>query len=103
MTEYFAVMDEDGLRWGPFDTMDEATRFLKEIATNRNYTDEQADQLFLHESAVVKVETRNGKVVFFNLGWPAREESARQGLPTETREALPEMVMAKAPLRRKPK
>lgn len=101
MTEYFAVIDDDGLRRGPFETMDEATQFLKEIAMDRGYTDEQAEQLFLHGSAVVKVETRNGKVAFFNLGWPAREESARQDAPSETREALPEMVMAKVPLPKK--
>jgi len=103
MTEYFAVMDDDGLRWGPYKTMDEATQFLKEIATARGYTDEEADQLFLHRSAVVKVEINQGKVVFFNLGWPAREESASQELPTEPREAMPEMVMAKAPQRRNSK
>jgi hypothetical protein len=101
MTEYFAVIDEDGFRRGPFDTMEEATQFLKEIAMDRGYTDEQAEQLFLHGSAVVKVETKNGKVSFFNLGWPAREETARQDVPTETREALPEMVMAQAPRRKK--
>jgi hypothetical protein len=103
LIEYFAVIDEDGLRRGPFETMEEATRFLKDIAMDRGYTDEQADQLFLHGSAVVKVETINGKVDIFNLGWPAREESSSQELPTEIRVALPEMVMAKAPLRGKPK
>ena len=101
MTEYFAVIDEDGLRKGPFDTMEEATQFLKEIAMDRGYTDEQAEQLFLHGSAVVKVETSKGRLKFFNLSWPEREESARQDVPTETREALPEMVMAQAPRRKK--
>jgi hypothetical protein len=103
MTEYFAVIDEDGVRRGPFETMKEAIRFLKEIAMDRGYTDEQADQLFLQGSAVVKVEIKNGKVAIFNLGWQAREECARQGLPTESREALPEMVMARATLSAKPK
>jgi len=98
MTEYFAVIDEDGLRKGPFDTMEEATQFLKEIAMDRGYTDEQAEQLFLHGSAVVKVETSKGRLKFFNLGWRAREVSSNQELPKAIREALPEMVMAKAPL-----
>jgi len=101
MTEYFAVIDEDAIRRGPFETMDEATQFLKEIAMDRGYTDEQAEQLYLHGSAVVKVETKNGNATFFHLGWPEREESARQNVPTETREALPEMVMAQAPRRKK--
>ena len=78
MTEYFAVIDEDGLRRGPFETMEEATRFLKEIALDRGYTDEQANQLFLHESAVVKVQTSKGRSKFFNLGWKAWKPSERQ-------------------------
>jgi hypothetical protein len=101
MIEYFAVIDEDGLRRGPFETMEEAARFLKEIAMDRGYTDEQAEQLFLHGSAVGKVETKNGRVAFFNPSWLAREESASQELPTTIREALPEIIMAKAPLRGK--
>jgi len=102
MTEYFAVIDDEG-RMGPFATMHEASVVLKEASKHRCHTDEQARQFFLNGSAVVKVETKNGNAVFFNLGWPAREKPARQELPTENREALPEMVMAKAPLRRKPK
>jgi hypothetical protein len=102
MIEYFAVMDADGLRWGPFETVDEAAQFLKELVADRGSTAELADQLFLHESAVVKVETKNGKVVLYHLGWPPREESSTRELPAETREALPEMVMAKAPLPGKP-
>jgi hypothetical protein len=103
LIEYFAVIDEDGLRGGPFKTLEDATGFLRKFALNRGYTHEQSDQFFLHESAVVKMETKNGKVAIFHLSWQAREESSSQGLPTEMREALPEMVMAKAPLRRKPK
>jgi len=101
MTEYFAVIDDDGVRRGPFDTMEEATDFLKEIAMDRGYTDEQAEQLFLHGSAVVKVETSKGRLKFFNLGWRAREVSSNQELPKAIREALPEMVMAKAPCAKK--
>ena len=101
MTEYFAVIDDDGVRRGPFDTMEEATQFLKEIAMDRGYTDEQAEQLFLHGSVVVKVETSKGRLKFFNLGWAEREATARQELPKAIREALPEMVMAKAPCAKK--
>jgi hypothetical protein len=101
--EYFAVMDEDGVRRGPFATMDEATRFLQDVALVRGYTDEQADQFFLRESAVVKVETTDGAVVFYNLNCPGREASAKRKIPIATSEGLPEMVMAKVPLRGKRK
>jgi hypothetical protein len=103
MIEYFAVIDDDGLRRGPFETLEEATHILREIARDRGYTEEEAEELFVHGSAIVKVETSNGKVVFTHLGWPAREEPSRQHAPCETSEALPERVMAKAPPRRKAK
>jgi hypothetical protein len=99
MTEYFAVMDEDGRRRGPFDTKKEAADVLWKIAMERGYTDEQADQLLLHESAIVRVETKNGEVALFNLGWPLRNESSSLEIPAEKRNAMPEKVMAKAPRR----
>jgi hypothetical protein len=102
MTEYFAVIDEDGLRGGPFQTMNEATRFLTQSALDRGYIDEEADQFFHHGSAVVKVEIEDGRAVFFHLGWPPREDSSIQQLAVESREAMPEMVMAKAPPPRNP-
>ncbi len=103
LIEYFAVIDDDGLRQGPFETLDEASHFLHEVASERGYTDEQANEFFSHGSAVVKVETRNGKVVLFNLGWPEREKLVRPKTSPAKRGPLPEMVMAKAPLRGKRK
>jgi hypothetical protein len=78
LIEYFTVIDEDGLRAGPFETLEEATGFLRKFALNRGYTHEQADQFFLHESAVVKVQTSNGRSKFFNLGWKASEKQKRE-------------------------
>jgi len=102
LIEYFAVIDDEG-RKGPFATVREAATVLTEASKQRGHTDEQARQFFLDGSAVVKVETKNGKVVFSSFDWLAREEPARQELPPEIREALPEMIMAKAPLHRKRK
>jgi hypothetical protein len=97
MTEYFAVIDEDGVRSDAFATRDEAIRFLRTIALDRGYTDQQAEQLFLHGSAVVKVETKDGNVVFHNLSWRAPGKAAIREPPTQINEVLPEIVMAKAP------
>jgi hypothetical protein len=82
MTEYFAVTDDDGVRSGPFHTIGNASRFLKKVASDRGYSDEEAREFFLRDSAVVMVETVNGKVDFTNVGWLAREKSGR--LPAET-------------------
>ena len=77
MTEYFAVINDEGLRRGPFHTIGEASRFLKDVSSDRRYTDEEARQFFLYESAVVMVETVNGREEVINVGWLAREKSGR--------------------------
>ena len=75
MTEYFAVIDDEKQRRGPFGTMQEASAILKEAARVRGYTDEKARHFFLSESSVVEVQVVNGQMEFFNVGWLAREES----------------------------
>jgi hypothetical protein len=77
MTEYFAVIDDDD-RWGPFDTMQETVALLKESSRSRGHTHDQARHFFLHESSVEQVETLDGRVDCFRLGWVQREESGRQ-------------------------
>jgi hypothetical protein len=77
MIEYFAVIDDDTRR-GPFDTMREPIALLKENSKARGHTDEQARHFFLHESSVQQVETVDGKVDCFCLGWLGREESGRE-------------------------
>ncbi len=77
MTEYFAVIDDEGRR-GPFATMEQAASFLKEASRARRHTNLQARDFFLFESSVVQVEEMDGQLEFFNLGWLAREESGRQ-------------------------
>ena len=77
-TEYFAVIDDEKLRRGPFATMQEASVILKEAARVRGYTDEKARHFFLCESSVVEVQVVNGQMEFFNVGWLAREESRRE-------------------------
>jgi hypothetical protein len=82
MTEYFAVIDDMGLRRGPFDTMEEAISVLKETSQNRGHTETEAHQFFLHESAVVKVEVLNDRLDIINIGWLAREQSGMQEFAT---------------------
>jgi hypothetical protein len=84
MTEYFAVIDDDNRR-GPFDTMREPVALLKANSKARGHTDEQARHFFLHESSVQQVETVDGKVDCFCLGWLGREET---GWETQTAEPL---------------
>jgi hypothetical protein len=104
MTEYFAIIDDETMRRGPFETISEASQFLKEIAIDRSFTDEEAHQFFLNDSAVVRVETVNGRLDFINIGWLAREKSGRQHAETEeftrkrerfasAKEALPGLQM----------
>jgi hypothetical protein len=82
-TEYFAVIDDEKQRRGPFVTMQEASAILKEASRLRGYTDEQTRHFFLHESSVVEVQVVNGQMEFFNVGWLAREESGREELVLE--------------------
>ena len=82
MTEYFAVLDDDDRR-GPFDTMQEPVALLKANSKARGHTDEQARYFFFHQSAVEQVETVDGKVECFRLGWQAREQSGREASPME--------------------
>ncbi len=77
-TEYFAVIDDEMQRRGPFATMHEASAILKEASRLRGYTDEIARHFFLCESSVVEVQIVNGHMEFFNVGWLAREESGRE-------------------------
>ena len=84
MTEYFAVIDDDNRR-GPFDTMREPIALLKENSKARGHTDEQARHFFLHESSVQQVETVDGKVDCFCLGWLGHEET---GWETQAAEPL---------------
>jgi|SRR5476651_569181 hypothetical protein len=84
MTEYFAVIDDDNRR-GPFDTMREPVALLKANSKARGHTDEQARHFFLHESSVQQVETVDGKVDCFCLGWLGREET---GWETQAAEPL---------------
>ena len=83
MTEYFAIMDEDRLRRGPFATMQDAVLFLKETSRDRGHTDEKAQEFYLHETAIVKVEPSTGHEDVFNLSWLARELSGRRKLGSE--------------------
>ena len=84
MTEYFAVIDDDNRR-GPFDTMREPVALLKANSKARGHTDEQARHFFLHESSVQQVETVDGKVDCFCLGWLGHEET---GWETQAAEPL---------------
>ena len=83
-TEYFAVIDDEKQRRGPFATMHEASAILKEASRLRGYTDEIARHFFLCESSVVEVQIVNGHMEFFNVGWLAREESGREEPVLET-------------------
>ncbi len=83
MTEYFAVLDDNDRR-GPFESMNEPVEILKKASRDRGYTDAQAQNFFLHQSAVEQVDTVGDKKECFRLGWLAREESGRdQELPPE--------------------
>ena len=84
MTEYFAVIDDDNRR-GPFDTIREPVALLKANSKARGHTDEQARHFFLHESSVQQVETVDGKVDCFCLGWLGHEET---GWETQAAEPL---------------
>lgn len=96
MIEYFAVIDADGFRRGPFQTIGEASRFLKNISSDRRYTDDEARQFFLYDSAVVMVETVNGRVDFINVGWLAREKSGRQMNEFDEVSGKPKSALPKA-------
>jgi hypothetical protein len=74
MTEYFAVLDDFDRR-GPFDTMQEPVALIKKASKDLGHTPEQAEQYFLHQSAVEQVDIVNGKPECFRLGWQAREAS----------------------------
>jgi hypothetical protein len=76
MNQYFAVLNNEE-RHGPFDTIGEACRLLKQTSHDRGYTPEQAQQFFLHGSAVEQVDTVNGNPECFQVGWLAREQSGR--------------------------
>jgi hypothetical protein len=76
-TEYFAVLS-DGDRRGPFDSVSEPIRILKQTSRDLGHTDDEARHFFLHESAIEQVETVDGKTDCFRLGWLAREESGRE-------------------------
>jgi hypothetical protein len=76
MNQYFAVLDNEE-RHGPFDTIGEACRLLKQTSRDRGYTQEQAQKFFLHGSAVEQVDTVNGHPECFQVGWLAREQSGR--------------------------
>jgi hypothetical protein len=82
MIEYFAVIDDDD-RWGPFDTMQEPVALLKQSSRDRGYTHEQANQFFLHQSALEQVNTVDGKVESFTLGSLAQAEFGREELPSK--------------------
>jgi hypothetical protein len=97
MTEYYAVIDDQG-RTGPFQTMQEASRVLKDASKSRGHTDAQARQFFLYESSVVEVQSLNGQQEFFNLGWLARDESGREELPSEMAVTFQEPNQLKDPI-----
>jgi len=101
ITEYFVVLGNDALLRGPFGTMEEATDFLQKLAQDREGTDKQDDPFFLHGSAIVKMETIKGKMLFLHLGWPPQAESARQDLAAKIKQVINEKVLAKARLLRK--
>jgi hypothetical protein len=83
MISYVAVFDNHECQ-GPFDSMEEAASFLRQISQSRGYTQEQADYFFMRGSAVEQVETDGGKVSdTVRLGWLARERAGKKGLPDE--------------------
>jgi hypothetical protein len=75
-TKYFAVLGEYD-RQGPFDSMSEAVGLLKRTSRDRGHNCEQAKHFFLHESALEQVDTVDGQMECFRVGWLAREESGR--------------------------
>ncbi len=88
MTEYFAVLDDHDRR-GPFESIHEPVEILKQTSRDRGYTDAQAQNFFLHQSAVEQVDTVGDKKECFRLGWLAREESGRHHeLPPESSEGI---------------
>ena len=74
MTQYFAVLDDFDRR-GPFDNMQEPVALIKQASKDLRHTPEQAEQFFLHQTAVEQVDIVNGKSECFRLGWQAREAS----------------------------
>jgi hypothetical protein len=96
MTEYYAVIDDQG-RTGPFQSMHEASRVLRETSRLRGYTDERAHQFFLNESSIIKVEDVHGQLESFNLGWLAREASGREEPSSETETESQESDQVKVP------
>ena len=74
MTQYFAVLDDFDRR-GPFDTMQEPVDLIKKASKDLGHTKEEAQQFFLHQTAVEQVDVINGKPECFRLGWQAREAS----------------------------
>ncbi len=75
MTQYFVVI-ADCPRSGPFYSIGDACRHLKQSSNDRGHTDEEAHHFFHFESAVEQVETVDGKVERFHVGWikPQKKE-----------------------------
>lgn len=82
MTKYFAVLDDFDRR-GPFDTMQEPVDLIKKASKVLGHTPEQAEQYFLHQSAVEQVDIVNGKQECIRLGWQAREASGAEEEATD--------------------
>ena len=87
MTEYFAVLDDFDRR-GPFETMREPVALIKQASKALGHTDEQAQHFFLHQSALERVDTVDGKQECFRVGWQARERSGREELTTDESEEI---------------
>ena len=55
--------------------MREPVALIKQASKDLGHTEEEAQQFFLHQTAVEQVEMVNGKAECFRLGWQAREAS----------------------------
>lgn len=82
MIEYFAVLDGYDRR-GLFNSADKAVELLKQISRGRGHTSEEANDFFLHGSAVEQVEIWNGKIDCIYLGWQTREKAGVDSLQRE--------------------
>jgi|ERR1700677_134131 len=82
MTQYYAVLDDFDRR-GPFDTMQEPVDLIKKTSKDLGHTKEEAQQFFLHQTAVEQVDIVNGKTECFRLGWQAREASGVEAEATD--------------------
>ena len=87
MTQYFAVLDDFDRR-GPFDNMQEPVALIKQASKDLRHTPEQAEQFFLHQTAVEQVDIVNGKPECFRLGWQAREASGVEEAGAESQDNL---------------